>query len=184
MTKKLPFELHFVDVEPELIATLRHETRGIDNVFCHHADIIEIAECCVVSPANSFGDMDGGIDKVYKSYFGNSIQSKVQSYIQEYSPNGIPVGDTAIINTYHKKVPWLLVAPTMKIPRPHIDPTVAGDVLFSIVARAASNSNSLKKVFCPGLGTGIGEIDNERAALEMTKALKKWLQLNANLESR
>lgn len=182
MTKTLPFELHFVDIEPEFIATISHETKDIPNVFCHHADILDVAECCVVSPANSFGDMDGGIDKVYKSYFGDSIQDKVQDYIREYSPNGIAVGDTAIIATYNKRVPWLLVAPTMSIPRPHIDPVVAGDVLFSVITRAALNASSLKRVFCPGLGTGIGELDNEKAALEMSKAIKKWLEIQYQQE--
>ena len=36
---------------------------------------------CIVSPANSYGLMDGGYDLSITKYFGTGLQKKVQEYI-------------------------------------------------------------------------------------------------------
>ena len=36
---------------------------------------------CYVSPANSYGLMDGGYDKALTMLFGNKLQQRVQDYI-------------------------------------------------------------------------------------------------------
>jgi O-acetyl-ADP-ribose deacetylase (regulator of RNase III) len=42
----------------------------LDFVTVHQVSILDVACDAVVSPANSFGFMDGGIDAVYLSLFG------------------------------------------------------------------------------------------------------------------
>ena len=39
---------------------------------------------CVVSPANSYGLMDGGYDLAISDWFGWEIAEKVQAYILEH----------------------------------------------------------------------------------------------------
>jgi hypothetical protein len=36
---------------------------------------------CLVSPANSYGLMDGGVDKIINEYFGGELQARVQRRI-------------------------------------------------------------------------------------------------------
>ena len=36
---------------------------------------------CVVSPANSFGLMDGGFDLAITNWYGDQLQKRVQKYI-------------------------------------------------------------------------------------------------------
>ena len=46
----------------------------LDFVEVHRGSILDVECDAVVSPANSFGFMDGGIDALYMAYFGSDIQ--------------------------------------------------------------------------------------------------------------
>lgn len=74
----LPIQLHLRDLSRALVAAWRQEFTGIPGVSISQGDIfsersgpvsagdpIDIRADAVVSPANSFGFMDGGIDLVY-----------------------------------------------------------------------------------------------------------------------
>ena len=63
------------------------------------ADILAVAKHCMVSPANSYGFMDGGIDAIYCQFFGAQIERTVMSAI-ERRPDGIlPVGESMVVKT-------------------------------------------------------------------------------------
>ena len=47
---------------------------------------------CVVSPANSFGLMDGSYDLVLTEWYGNQLQERVQEYIIKNFYGEQPVG--------------------------------------------------------------------------------------------
>ena len=51
---------------------------------------------CMVSAANSFGLMDGGVDLAITNYFGGSLQSRVQQVILEHYNGEQPVGTSFI----------------------------------------------------------------------------------------
>ena len=48
----------------------------LDFVTVHHGSIVDVECDAVVSPANSYGFMDGGIDAVYLGHFGPEIQMR------------------------------------------------------------------------------------------------------------
>lgn len=50
-----------------------------------------MAEHCVVSPANSYGFMDGGIDAAYRSFFGLQIERTVQEAVARRPEGRLPV---------------------------------------------------------------------------------------------
>ena len=54
---------------------------------------------CVVSPANSFGLMDGGYDWALTEWYGTQLQERVQQYIIEHFYGEQPVGSSFIIET-------------------------------------------------------------------------------------
>lgn len=47
--------------------------------FAHFMDTHKVQ--CVVSPANSYGCMDGGYDAAITDYFGHDLEKAVQKYI-------------------------------------------------------------------------------------------------------
>ena len=136
-------------------------------------DILELAHTSIVSPANSYGFMDGGIDLAYSHYFGPHLQEKVFQAISLRPEGFLPVGASLMVRTENQEIPYLIVAPTMKLP----GPVPAGNCYHAMVAIlriASKNEAQLKNVFCPGLATGIGEVPPEAAAGEMAAAYKEW----------
>ena len=79
-------------------------------------DILDGSAGALVSPANSFGYMDGGIDLAYRSFFGMEIQRRVQAKIQAEHCGELPVGQAIVVATDHARFPFLIVAPTMRVP--------------------------------------------------------------------
>jgi O-acetyl-ADP-ribose deacetylase (regulator of RNase III) len=52
------------------------------NVEVGFGDIFEATADSIVSPANSFGYMDGGIDAAYLARFGAGLQSRLQQHLR------------------------------------------------------------------------------------------------------
>ena len=71
---------------------------------------------CLVSPANSFGMMDGGMDAAITQYFGVDLETTVQSKILESYLGEQPVGTSLIVETGHSEHPFLAHTPTMRVP--------------------------------------------------------------------
>lgn len=73
---------------------------------------------CMVSAANSFGLMDGGVDLSIIDFFGQKLMGQVQHcIIQEYLGEQ-PVGTSLIVETQHPKHPFIAHTPTMRLPMP------------------------------------------------------------------
>jgi O-acetyl-ADP-ribose deacetylase (regulator of RNase III) len=68
-------------------------------------------------------------------------------------------------------VPWLLVVPTME--HPEAIPPVNVLRAMSALLRAVDR-HGLDEVFCPGLGTGVGQVPPEEAARQMALAYGRW----------
>jgi O-acetyl-ADP-ribose deacetylase (regulator of RNase III) len=137
-------------------------------------DILEEPCDAVVSPANSFGFMDGGIDLAYRRYFGLDLQSRVQAKIKSDFHGELPVGQAMVVPTGHGTVPYLVAAPTMRIPD-KIDDTVNVYLAFraallAVLAHNDASTNLIKTLRTPALGTGIGSMPFARAAHQMHAA--------------
>lgn len=130
----------------------------------------------IVSPANSFGDMQGGIDLVYFTHFGYKLEENVICQIQEKKYGELVVGDSIIvnINTEVNNSDLLIVAPTMRIPmciKNTVNVYLAfRSVLITIMEFNKTNINKINKVLVPGMGTGIGQLDSEICSMQMYKA--------------
>lgn len=71
---------------------------------------------CMVSAANSFGLMDGGVDAAITTYFGTQLQERVQQHILREYLGEQPVGTAFVTGTGNSKHPWLVHAPTIRVP--------------------------------------------------------------------
>lgn len=70
----------------------------------------------IVSPANSFGFMDGGIDYAISDRLGWNLQIKLQQIIKDLPEGELLVGQALVLDTEDKDIPYLISAPTMRIP--------------------------------------------------------------------
>jgi O-acetyl-ADP-ribose deacetylase (regulator of RNase III) len=147
---------------------------GVLAVVVVEGDILKGPCDAVVSPANSFGYMDGGIDLAYRRYFGLSLQSRVQARIRSEFHGELPVGQAMVVATGHETIPYLVAAPTMRIPG-KIGDTVNVYLAFraALLAALAHNDVSttpIKSLRAPALGTGVGSMPLTRAARQMHAA--------------
>ena len=145
-----------------------------DNIKISCGDIFDLEADAIVSPANSFGFMDGGIDLVYSEFFGWNLEKTLQENIQNMFYGEIPVGNATIIKTGNEKIKYLISAPTMRIPI-NVSNTVNAYLAFraSLIEVRKFNENNKEKIssiLCPGLGTLTGRISPENCAIQMKYA--------------
>jgi O-acetyl-ADP-ribose deacetylase (regulator of RNase III) len=169
----MPMRLRFVDIDGDVIAALRTAFDGTGDVDCRDGDILAVARNTLVSPANSYGFMDGGIDAAYSAFFGPQVQNAVQEAINQRSEGYLPVGAGLVVRTGHERIRFLIVAPTMVTPEEV--PALNCYRAMRAVLRAASQDAEVgAEVYCPGLATGTGRVPPTEAAREMFRAYDDW----------
>ena len=168
-------KLYLVDDNADLVSEWEKAFSEFPEVEVLCDNILNVAECAIASPANSFGYMDGGIDLVYSNYFGWDLEKRVKKAIDELPEAFLPVGSSIIVKTGHIRIPYLIVAPTMRMPE-EVKAANAYFAMSAILRTALKNLNKINKLFCPGLGTGVGKIPFDEAAKEMANAYKKFKQ--------
>lgn len=133
---------------------------------------------CMVSAANSFGLMDGGVDLAITNFFGDPLMDRVQRHIIENYRGEQSVGDSFIIETGHAKHPYLAHTPTMRVP---MRVTTLDNVyramfaaLLAVWRHNQTDAPPIRLVACPGLGTGCGGLTPYSAARQMSLAWQNF----------
>ena len=122
---KLGFKLILSAVDESLHNEFMKSFYGFIGVKCEFSRFEDIEFDCIVSAANSFGLMDGGVDQCITDYFGFQMMHRVQGRILKEFAGEQPVGTSIIvlgdkeINTGHNK--YVAHTPTMRVPRDVID---------------------------------------------------------------
>ena len=106
-------KIHLVDLNDELVECWREAFAPIESVEVSRGNILELASDTIVSPANSYGYMDGGIDRAYRDYFGIRIEQTVQAQISQRAEKYLPVGEAILVDTGDDRIPRMICAPTM-----------------------------------------------------------------------
>ncbi|EAS2078103.1 phage tail protein [Salmonella enterica] len=163
--------------EPAMAAAFECYFQNTENVEIIRRPFETVPEFdCMVSAANSFGLMDGGVDAAITTYFGTQLQRRVQKYIiQEYLGEQ-PVGTAFITETGDGEHPWLIHAPTMRVPL-IIDGTDAvynatRAALLAIFQhnKSVAEYKKIKSVVFPAMGAGCGQVPPESVARQMRLA--------------
>ena len=122
--------------------------------------------------------MDGGVDAAIRDAYaaaGVDIIAVAQDAIRRDAHGELLIGQALVIPTPHTPYTHLIVAPTMRTPRPirgtlHAYLAFRG-LLWAIAEYNAQHpSDSVTRCTCPGLGTGIGRLSAVRAAQQMRAA--------------
>ena len=111
---------------------------------------------CIVSPANSYGIMDGGYDLAITEYFGEELMKKVQKYIIRNYYGEQPVGTSFIIETGVKNIK-LIHTPTMRIPAKIKEPMVVYQAMRTTLMTALENN--IKSIVIPAFGGWCGDMN-------------------------
>jgi O-acetyl-ADP-ribose deacetylase (regulator of RNase III) len=158
-----------VDRDAAMARAWRNAFEDRDDVEVVEDDYFAREAGAMVSPANSFGIMDGGLDLAIRDQLGFQVQQRVQRVIVERHHGEMPVGAAELVETGDARWPILVVAPTMRVPE-SVAQTVNAYLAFRAVVLACRRGN-VASVVCCGLGTGIGGMEPQRAAVQMRMAL-------------
>lgn len=171
--------IHLCDLSQELCDEWAEAFNGVDRdmVSIHNCDFRDlepkmVSRSGIVSPANSFGFMNGGIDGAYTRHFGPDLQSRLQMKIADHYNGELLVGQAtpiAISPARHGRgFDYLISAPTMRVPLP-----VVGTPNVYLATKAAFRACSeigLSSVLIPGMGTGAGLMPVRECASVMRRA--------------
>ncbi len=134
---------------------------------------------CMVSAANSFGLMDGGVDAAIIRFFGDALMQKVQQRILDEYLGEQPVGTSLIVETNHPKHPFIAHTPTMRVPmsiaRTDNVYLAMWAMLLAIRHHNRHAELPIDIIACPGLGTATGRVPYPEAARQMALAYKNFL---------
>lgn len=111
-------KIFFADRKSPLCDFWRKDFENTD-VVSHEGDIFDLKVDAIVSPANGFGFLDGGFDYHLSEKFGWHIQEKLIKLIHDRPMGELLVGEALIVETGNEDTPWLVVAPTMRVPVNH-----------------------------------------------------------------
>lgn len=171
------FASHFKDQAP---------FEGMSRTKVIHGDIFAQGggADAMVSPANSFGQMDGGLDLAILEFFGKGLQDRVYDVYRRFGRT-VPVGQAVIIPTSDSRCPYLISAPTMYAPM-NVEDTFNAYWAMKAVLQAVHEWNledvymgsafvpikqqPIRSVLVPGLCTGTGRMHPDTAARQMRKA--------------
>jgi O-acetyl-ADP-ribose deacetylase (regulator of RNase III) len=171
-------------VDDELAAAWTEATRDLDFVEVHLGSIFDVGADALVSPANSFGFMDGGIDMLYSRRFGWELSERLQEVIRTEHHGELLVGAAAIVPT-RGTPPYLIAAPTMRVPMilgsESIAPYLAARAVFLLIAHGRFDdgvavAERVRRVAFPGLGTGIGRVPPATCAKQVRAAIDAVLR--------
>lgn len=153
-------------------------TDDFKNFMDNHPDID-----AVVSPANSFGLMDGGYDKAIIDYFGEELMMCVQEYIKRHWCGEQPVGTSMIVPIYNrivknkireshgfvsKKYAILIHTPTMRTPEIIKDPRIIYQCMRTTLIK--TKNQEVTDIVIPAFGGATGRVDYDVIAKMMKYA--------------
>jgi O-acetyl-ADP-ribose deacetylase (regulator of RNase III) len=170
-------------VEASLAKAWQEHCGDIEDVTIHHGSILDLQVDAVVSPANSYGFMDGGIDHLYSHHFGWHVQHRLQASIRDRHHGELLVGAAEIVDTDNAQIPYLIAAPTMRVPMvltDTVNPYLAARAALLLIAHGRFSSGPLsgerisevvKSIAFPGLGTGVGCVGYNTCAHQVRTAI-------------
>ena len=102
--------------EEALGTAWKEDFKDCPNVTIIVQDILEVECDAIVSPANSFGFMDGGLDLHLSEKLGWHLQEELQAQIAKLDERELLIGKSITLATGNEKIPFLISAPTMRVP--------------------------------------------------------------------
>ncbi|KAF8165722.1 macro domain-like protein [Crassisporium funariophilum] len=158
---------------------------------------------CIVSPANSYGRLDGGFDYYLSEALAppddhdaptRITQNVLYSKWKGFAPPGtctlIPLKNTPCFPNPHA-CRFIALVPTMRIPEKVIwNREIVYNCMWSLLATltahnessegGASGDEGISTVLMTGLATGVGEVSAERCAHQMALAIRDFVRASEN----
>lgn len=132
-----------------------------------------------VTAGNSYGLMTAGIDAAVVEVFGQQIMDRVQRRVMSDYYGEQPVGTAFVLESGYAAVPYLVHAPTMRVPGSIEDTEkvylATFAALVAIGHHNATAGRTIATAAFPAFGTGFGGMSFDEAARQMAVAYRYFL---------
>jgi hypothetical protein len=179
------FSIYFIDVNKRFIEEIKKKFQDLPLIHSFVDMVERVGEpgMAFVSPANSLGFMDAGIDAVYSRNKFPGIDQVVKksivslNYRTKLGRYYLPVGSALV--TKVKGEQFLVTAPTMLLPQA-VEKTRNAYYAFFATLQAVQKYNlaydfPIKKIVCNGLCCGFGAMEPEQSVLQIFSAYCHFL---------
>ena len=171
--------LILVDLHQDVVSAWEKHFQGCPQVSVQTGSIFEVKCDALVSPANSFGYMDGGLDMRISQFFGWHVQERLQEVIRDKHHGELLVGSAEIVPTDNSGVPFVISAPTMRVPMILSDTVnvylaTRAVILLGLYGHFPDGravNEDVRTVALPGMGTGVGRVPPDTCARQMKAAV-------------
>jgi O-acetyl-ADP-ribose deacetylase (regulator of RNase III) len=165
--------------EPLARAWLSVQDKVDGSIRVHRGSVLDVVAQAIVSPANSFGWMRGGIDAVYARAFPG-VEQNVRSTVLALHGGELPIGEAVVVPTGETVPAWLISAPTMRqpgelLPPDTVNPYLAARAVFlkwrdGRLEQGTDLCDAVDTIAMPGLGTGVGGVAPATCARQVAAA--------------
>jgi O-acetyl-ADP-ribose deacetylase (regulator of RNase III) len=162
-------QVTLVDVNPKMVAAWRQSFEENPEVTILSGSMLAQDVDAWVTPTNSRGSMDGGLDAVIKQALGGQIEARVQAEIKRLHGGLLPVGHATCVESGRPKPRFLISTPTMVASSEDVSDTLnvalACAAAFQVVhMQNARGGGRIQSVALPGLGANTGKVPVEICA--------------------
>ena len=176
MKHKMPM-VYLLAMQPELASAFAQAFNDAEDVKIAREDFASFMDRHpevdgIVSPANSFGLLSGGLDKALRDYFGKELQDTVRERIKNAWCGEQTVGTSMAVDIPGFPGKTLLHTPTMRTPSKITDDLIVYSCMRSALMEALKSG--LDAIVVPAFGGGSGQIPAEVIAHHMRSA---WDQI-------
>lgn len=135
-------------------------------IVAQQGDISQVKADAVVNPANSLGEMGGGLAGVLRRIGGEEVEKEAMSQAP------IPVGEAVYTGAGKLPFRYVVHAPTME--KPGQSATSERVRQATLAALLCADSIGVKILAMSGMGTGVGGVSASTAAEVMVETLRNY----------
>jgi len=165
-------QLYYLEkINPQIKPYWEKYFKDFDDVEIINGDICQAEVDAIVSPANSYGFMCGGLDRYLTQRFGEQISTKIKTTLKEDYKRELLIGEALAIETNDSKCPYIISAPTMIVPM-----DISNTINVFLSTRAClqeAKEMKLSSIAISAMGLGVGKVPPEICAKQMFEAYRE-----------
>ncbi|MEV4437015.1 macro domain-containing protein [Streptomyces sp. NPDC049585] len=158
-----PLKVVLTDINTAVVEAWRAAFADTPGIEIRKGSILDENVDAWVSPTNSRGRMDGGVDAAVKWYLGAGIQLRVQRAIRDGFGGTLPVGSAVCVSSGAVKPKFLISTPTMETSSQNVSETLNVALACAAAFQAIHRQNkkapgSIRSVALVGMGAQTGRV--------------------------
>ncbi|MFC5021054.1 macro domain-containing protein [Streptomyces coeruleoprunus] len=158
-----PLRVVLTDINTQVVEAWRAAFAETPGIEIRKGSILDEEVDAWVSPTNSRGRMDGGVDAAIKRHLGAGIQLRVQRAIRDRYAGSLPVGSAVCVASGAVDPKFLISTPTMETSSQNVSETLNVALACAAAFQAIHRQNkeapgSIESVALVGMGARTGRV--------------------------